>query len=58
MSSGYIGSGTSSGSPWPALAKSASESSWTLITDEETDKLPISVVKSELWEPGQVPREP
>lgn len=55
MSSGYIGSGTSSGSPWPALAKSASESSWTLITDEETDKLPISVVKSELWEPGQVP---
>lgn len=58
MSSGYIGSGTSSGSPWPALAKSASESSWTLITDEETDKpaqLPISVVKPELWEPGQVP---
>ena len=59
MSTGYTNPGTSTGLPWPGLQRSASDSSWELITDEEAEppaqQPVVPVVKQELWQPGQVP---
>ena len=59
MSTGYTKSGTSTGLPWPGLQRTASDSSWEFITDEEAEppaQQPVApVVGQDPWQPGQVP---
>ena len=59
MSTGYTGGSALTGTPWPGLERSASESSWCLVTDEEAEpsqQQPVlPVAEAAHWEPGQVP---